>query len=45
MPRMLDDLFKIVLDPLFQTQKDEKIIFPVDGVDDTEQMWTQIYQI
>ncbi len=25
--------------------KDEKIIFPVDGVDDTEQMWTQIYQI
>ena len=55
LPRMADDMLKIVLDPLFGTQaisslnkSDEQeksqFVYPVDGYLDNENMWLQIGQ-
>jgi hypothetical protein len=51
-PRMLDDMLKIVLDPLFSEVEINKVTpqqqqsgFPVDGVPNNENMWTKIFQI
>ena len=51
-PRMLDDMLKIVLDPLFiegeiskGTSQPQPSGFPVDGVSDTVNMWSKIFQI
>lgn len=51
-PRMLDDMLKIVLDPLFSEAENNKgpsqtqvSGYPVEGVSDTENMWSKIFQI
>ena len=45
LPRMLDDMLKIVLDPLFgtQVQKGGKYVYPVQDYDDEVSMWSLIY--
>jgi len=39
-PRMIDDMFKLVLDPLFNTVTTE--FYKVEGYVDHENMWRQI---
>jgi hypothetical protein len=41
---MLDDAFKIVLDPIFGTQPAQQI-FPIGGVSDSENTWKLIANI
>lgn len=50
---MLDDMLKIVLDPLFsEVENNNKVnggmtkgvsMFPVDGYSDSDNMWTRIF--
>jgi hypothetical protein len=44
-PRMIDDMLRIVLDPLFGTQvaADQKIFYPVKDYQDDDNMWKLIY--
>jgi len=49
-PRMLDDMLKIVLDPLFSeveinkgATQQQQSVFPVDGVPNNDNMWTKIF--
>jgi hypothetical protein len=44
---MLDDLFKIVLDPLFHTSvpPDQSSVYPVEGYDDSENLWSAILSL
>ena len=40
---MIDDAFKIVLDPLFKlNSKYEKSIYTVNGYEDSQNMWTTL---
>lgn len=47
MPRMLDDTFRIVLDPIFNTQPSSEPAYkyPVPGYTDEENMWSPILQL
>ena len=42
---MIDDMLRIVLDPLFGTQvaADQKIFYPVKDYQDDDNMWKLIY--
>lgn len=44
-PRMLDDMLKIVLDPLFGTAPQRQIVFPVEGYSDRENMWEPLINL
>lgn len=38
-PRMLDDAFRMVLDPIFKSKRDESKVFPLEGYDCEENVW------
>lgn len=38
-PRMLDDAFKMVLDPIFKSKRDENKVFPLQGYHCEENIW------
>lgn len=47
LPRMADDMLKIVLDPLFGTNEEpnegSRVRFPVEGYSDSENMFSLIH--
>ena len=45
LPRMLDDMLKIVMDPLFgsTTNRDKKFTYQVEGYGDDKSMWMLIH--
>jgi len=45
-PRMLDDMLKIVLDPLFNCSSNgTNVVYPVNGYSDNQNLWNPILQL
>lgn len=45
-PRMLDDMLKIVLDPVFNTEPNGRnCVYPVDGYENDDNLWESILKL